>query len=233
VPVHATEMSRAFRHLTPRYVVNKLRYLVNLRRYPDRPWLTGQANELLSSLLLTDDIGLEFGSGRSTLWFARRVRSLTSVEHDPAWHDKVSRELVQNGITNVNYLLREPDRDEAAADDSGYVQVVAKIPLQSLDFVLVDGIYRVDCANAVIDRLRSGGLLILDDVQRYLPSKSFAPQARKIQDGPASEKWSRFLGEVKGWRTIWTSSGVTDTAIWFKPAGDGHCHDLPLEGRNR
>lgn len=212
-------MSRAFRHLTPRYVVNKLRYLVHLRRYPDQPWLTRQANQLLYSLILATDVGLEFGSGRSTLWLARRARRVTSVEHDPKWHEMVSRQLVQSGISNVDYLFRERDRDEEMAHESGYVRVATAIPEHSLDFVLVDGIYRVDCANAVLDRLRPGGLLILDDAQRYLPSNSFAPRARRYDEGPASEKWSRFLDAVKGWRTIWTSSGVSDTAIWFKPAG--------------
>jgi predicted O-methyltransferase YrrM len=211
-------MSRAFRHLTPRYVVNKLRYLHNLRRHPDQPWLTRQANEMLSSLILPTDVGLEFGSGRSTLWLARRMRHMTSVEHDSTWHEQVARTLAQNGISNVEYLFREQDTDDDRAHESGYVRVANAMPEQSLDFVLVDGIYRVDCANAVLDRLRPGGLLILDDAQRYLPSNSVSPDARQPDQGPLSRKWSTFLEAVHGWRTIWTSSGIDDTAIWFKPA---------------
>ncbi len=214
-------MSRAYRHLTPRYVVNKLRYLANLRRDPEAPWLTRQANELLSSLILPTDDGLEFGSGRSTLWLARRAHRLTSVEHDRNWHTQVSRQLAQQGISNVEYLFREQDAEEEAAQDSAYVRVARTIPEQSLDFVLVDGIYRVDCAHAVLDRLRPNGLLILDDAQRYVPSKSLSPGARQHGDGPASRKWSAFVDAVRGWRTVWTSSGVSDTAIWFKPANGG------------
>jgi len=212
-------MSRAYRHLTPRYVLNKLRYLADQRRYPDAPWLTRQANELLASLILPTDAGLEFGSGRSTLWLARRARRLTSVEHDKTWHAAVSRQLAENDIANVEYLFRAQDADEASAERSAYVRVAETLPHESIDFVLVDGIYRVDCANAVLDRLAPGGLLILDDAQRYLPSKSVSPQARRHDDGPASHKWSAFLEGVQGWRTIWTSSGVSDTAIWFKPGG--------------
>ena len=211
-------MSRAYRHLTPRYVVDKLRYLVDQRRYPDEPWLTRRANELLASLILPTDVGLEFGSGRSTLWLARRAHRLTSVEHDRSWHSAVSRQLAENGISNVEYLFREQDVDEAVADRSGYVRVADALPEQSIDFALVDGIYRVDCVNAVLGRLKPGGLLILDDAQRYLPSTSSSPGARRQHDGPASPKWSAVLETMQGWRTIWTSSGVSDTAIWFKPA---------------
>jgi len=210
-------MSRAYRHLTPTYVFNKLRYLADLRRDPDAPWLTRQANEMLASLILPTDVGLEFGSGRSTMWLARRALRLTSVEHDQTWHATVSRQLAGNGITNVEYLFRPRDADENHAELSGYVHVADALQVDSIDFVLVDGIYRSDCANAVIDRLAPGGLLILDDAQRYLPSNSVSPQARRHQDGPASDKWSVFLEAVHGWRTIWTSSGVSDTAIWFKP----------------
>lgn len=211
-------MSRAYRHLTPRYVANKLRYLADLRRHPDEPWLTRRANELLASLILPTDAGLEFGSGRSTLWLARRAHRLTSVEHDPGWHAAVSRQLGENRISNVDYLFREQDAEEDFARDSGYVSVARALPEESVDFVLVDGIYRADCANAVLDRLAPGGLLILDDAQRYLPSDSTSPGARRRHDGPASRLWATFLDAVGGWRTIWTSSGVSDTAIWFKPA---------------
>jgi len=210
-------MSREYRHLTPRYIVDKLRYIADLRRHPDAPWLTRQANEMLASLILPTDVGLEFGSGRSTLWLARRARHLTSVEHDRAWHASVARQLADQGISNVEYLFREQDLDEDKADRSGYVRVADTQPAESIDFALVDGIYRVDCVNAVLDRLRPGGLLILDDAQRYLPSKSSSPGARRQDDGPASPKWSAILDAVRGWRTIWTSSGVSDTAIWFKP----------------
>ena len=81
------------------------------RRHPDHPWLTKSANSILSSYLKDSDIGLEFGSGRSTLWFAQRVSALTSVEHDPLWYSKVSEMLKGNGISNVTQLLFEKDQD--------------------------------------------------------------------------------------------------------------------------
>jgi putative heme iron utilization protein len=49
--------------------------------HPNWPWLTKEAILLLERLLRPDDIGLEFGSGRSTIWFAERVEKLISIEH--------------------------------------------------------------------------------------------------------------------------------------------------------
>jgi hypothetical protein len=46
--------------------------------HPDVPWLTRQAVEILEDWLKPGYVGLEWGSGRSTLWFARRVSHLTS-----------------------------------------------------------------------------------------------------------------------------------------------------------
>jgi predicted O-methyltransferase YrrM len=215
-----SEMGRAFGHLTPRYIASRLRHLQHLRRHPDQPWLTPQANEMLESLLLPSDVGLEFGSGRSTIWLARRVRFLTSVEHDAGWHALVRKQLDGNGLSNVDYLFRPMDVDEAQGTESAYVAVTRAMPADSLDFVLVDGVYRGACATSVLHRLRPGGLLILDDAQRYLPSHSYSPGARRPHDGAASQEWATFLDAIGSWRTIWTSSGVSDTAIWFKPGAN-------------
>jgi hypothetical protein len=59
-------------------------------RNPENPWLTKQAVHFLSQTLRADDVGIEFGSGRSTIWFARRLRHLISVENNPLWYAKVS-----------------------------------------------------------------------------------------------------------------------------------------------
>ena len=64
-------------HWTPRYLVNRTRQMLYERSHHDDPWLTPAAIRLLTGLLCPADLGAEFGSGRSTLWFAARG----------AWHD--------------------------------------------------------------------------------------------------------------------------------------------------
>jgi len=179
---------------------------------------------MLERWLTRDHVGIEWGSGRSTLWFAARVRRLLSVEHHPGWHEFVSSSLAGHGLTNVDYRLCpcEPERAEspewiAAMFASEYVRAIDALEPKSLDFALVDGMYRSVCALAVLPKLRSGALLIVDNVNWFLPSASRAPSSRGIADSPLSPTWERFANAVCGWEMRWTENGVADTAIWTAP----------------
>ena len=59
-----------FSHLSPRYIFNRISVMANQFRYKDNPWLTFSVVRMLDSMLISSDIGFDFGSGRSTLWFA-------------------------------------------------------------------------------------------------------------------------------------------------------------------
>ena len=96
---------KRFCHLTPRYVWNRLKAALHERWSPDLPWLTCDAVFILSTMLRPSDVGLEWGSGRSTIWLAERVKRLTSMEHDPGWHEMVSHGLAEAGISNVEYVF--------------------------------------------------------------------------------------------------------------------------------
>jgi hypothetical protein len=50
------------------------------RTNPDRPWLTLTANKFLEQWIQPSDRVVEFGSGRSTLWFAKHAGSVLSIE---------------------------------------------------------------------------------------------------------------------------------------------------------
>ena len=197
------------KHWTPRYIVNRLRLMAYERRHPDAPWLTQEMVALLESWLRPEDHALEWGAGRSTLWLARRVGRLTSVEHNPSYHLRLKACLQAEGLRNVELHFCEQEAE--------YVAVAAQLPPESLDFVLVDGVARDLCALAALSRLKAGGILVLDNSNRYLPSASCAPTSRHPPDGPASERWGVFAGCVQRWRCLWTSNGVFDTALWVKP----------------
>jgi predicted O-methyltransferase YrrM len=210
---------RSYRHWTPRYIFNRIREKIYRRTHPREAWLTPAANAILDSCLRKTDHGLEFGSGRSTLWFAQRVAVLDSVEHQPQWHKKVKGMLAEAGLSNVNYHLHLRDSD-ANPGDSGYVRVADSIPAHSLDFVLVDGIYREFCARAALDKLKPGGMLIIDNVNLYLPCDSVAPNSIRRGEQPVSAVWAEVLEVIQSWRMIWTSNGISDTAIFFKPCSN-------------
>ena len=214
----------SIRLLKPRYVADRVRLAMHQRLHPDAPWLTAEATEALERWLQPHHAGIEWGSGRSTVWFARRVNRLLSVEHHPGWHRSVSAQLAASGLTNVDYRLYpcEPERIEtdewiAQMFASDYVRAVDRFADGTLDFALVDGMYRSVCALSVIPKLRRGGLLIVDNVNWFLPSRSRAPSSRGATDTALSPTWERFEAAVGGWPLRWTENGVADTAIWTVP----------------
>lgn len=209
---------RTFRHWSLRYVTDRLGAMWHVYRHPGRPWITRAAHDILASFLRKTDVGLEFGSGRSTVWFARRVAHLTSVEHDPAWHQRVNALLASAHLANVESHLFPTQDTESSGTGSDYVKVAQHCADASLDFVLVDGIHRALCALFAMDKVRPGGLLIIDNVNWFLPSDSRAPASVRSAS-ELSDDWNAVHQRLSAWRRIWTSDGVTDTAIFFKPHG--------------
>ena len=208
---------RSISHWTPQYIGSRIAEMAYQHSRPDEPWLTRNANLALASLLRPSDIGLEFGSGRSTIWFAKRVKHLTSVEHNCDWHAKITAMIKDRRVTNITYVFREAGIDEDAGSDNPYVSVVHDFTDDSLDFVLIDGALRALCAAESIPKLRSGGMLVIDNVNWYLPSNSRSPNSRSSDSGPCSADWDSVNQTLNSWRVLWTTNGVSDTAIFFKP----------------
>jgi hypothetical protein len=112
--------ARTFRHRNGRYLWNRRNEVVYHLRHPEHPWLTWKAVELLRGWLKPTDVAIEFGSGRSTLWFVHKVARLTSVEHDAAWFERISSQLREVGIQNVEYHLFEENEAHGTPERSGY-----------------------------------------------------------------------------------------------------------------
>lgn len=118
--------------------------------------------------------GIEWGSGRSTTWFAQRVTHLTSVEHDEAWAAKVRADLARDSLTNVDLRVVALEHDprgpapEALDHVPAYVAVADAFADGALDLAIVDGHYRPLCVLMAIRKLRSGGILVIDDIA-WLP----------------------------------------------------------------
>lgn len=203
---------RRMDHWTSRYIVDRVIVALHERLHPDDPWFTADAVRVLQTLVKPTDKCLEFGSGRSTRWFAERTHYIVSVEHDHAWHQTG---LEQNSrFKNIDLRL-VPSTDQNSAI---YTGVLTEFPDETIDVVINDGLFRDACAFYALPKLRRSGLLIIDDVHRYLPSDSRSPDARSWEEGPSHQgHWAEVAGLLRGWRVIWTTSGVKDTAIFIKP----------------
>ena len=208
-------MARSFAHVTPRYIVDRLAWKWHEVRHPGEPWIAPAAIAALDDLLLPTDEGIEWGSGRSTLWFARRLRSLRSIESHKGWYAKVKKNLADASVTNVDYRLFELSHEDE--QESQYTRAADDFPDQTLGFAMVDGAARATCANAVIRKLRPGGLLVIDNIQLFVDHPSRSPHNRQGK-GPRDSHWAMFVSATQGWRKLWNCSGIVDTCIWFKPA---------------
>lgn len=175
---------------------------------------------MLETLLRPYDTGFEFGSGRSTLWYAKRLTHLISVEESKSWAEKVQLTLTKEGVRNVELLHVDCSMGGRQAADA-YTKMMRESLDCTYDFVMVDGNFRSESAEAALVKLKPGAILVIDNVERYLPSGSRSPRARSKAEGPLPEaRWPSVWNEIQTWRSIWTTSGVTDTAIFLKPCSD-------------
>jgi len=157
------------------------------------------------------DVVLEFGSGQSTVFFAQKCREVFSIEHDEQWYNRINKELSERGLKNVHYFLYSDQR---------YWQSVIEYDDQFFDAILIDGNYREEAAIAVLPKLKPGGIMVIDDVQRYIPGKSLSPNAKRNFDltNETDRKWKKVWDIVKEWHYYWATDNVSDTLILFKPA---------------
>ena len=73
------------------------------------PFIPFKAQEWLNRFLKANMCVFEYGSGGSTIFIAKRVKSLVSIEHDKKWYQHVREALNSNAIQNCEYFLIEPE----------------------------------------------------------------------------------------------------------------------------
>ncbi|MBX2954892.1 MAG: class I SAM-dependent methyltransferase [Cyclobacteriaceae bacterium] len=203
-----------FRLLRPFLKLYQKHLLKKWRNSPI-PWMTPAAIDILQTLLTKNMSGFEFGSGRSTLFIAPRVKELVSLEHDQQWFAHIEAELKKKKLGNVHYVHILPANDASktigypknnyenyvmpatpATCYTAYYSYIDQYPDASFDFIIVDGRARVECAQHAIPKLKPGGMLILDNAERV--------RYRAIHE------------QLKEWKKVFTTSGITDTVFWFK-----------------
>jgi len=117
------------------------------------PWFTYPAIDFLDRLNAKAFDVFEWGAGQSTLWWAKRVRSVRAVDHDAGWYQKVRSGLPENA------------RVELQVEMAGYVSAIGSDDA-TFDVVVVDGKHRNECIDAAILRCKTEGLIVLDNSDR-------------------------------------------------------------------
>ena len=189
----------------------KIRYYFFRKFNNPCPWLSVSSVRFLRTYLTKDMVGLEFGSGISTLFTAPKVKQLISVEHNKEWFEMISNRFINEGISNVDYrFIAQNDSNlfsettfemadklgfEVRKDYVNYYMTVDSIPNNSLDFLLVDGRARPECLYYALPKMKKNGLVILDNSER--------------------EHYKIAFEFMKEYPVYTTTNGLTDTTFWF------------------
>jgi len=128
------------------------------------PWVTYSFIDFISDRLTNEMNIFEYGSGNSTLWYAQRVNSVTSVEHDKEWFEKIKNSMPENVNINYQKLIKNEKYSHFTSQSS-----------EKFDIVIVDGRDRVNCILNSINSLNNNGVIVLDDSEReyYLKGIKF------------------------------------------------------------
>jgi hypothetical protein len=163
------------------------------------PWITIIAKNYIDKFLKnkskTEVKIFEFGSGGSSLFFLKYSSQVVSIEHDKNWFELVSKTVKQKNIKGWNGNLIDPEPIKNYADikldasdplhyystDENFLNCIFKnyasyidnFPDNYFDLVLVDGRSRPSCLYHSLNKVKPGGLLVLDNAEReYYLSKN-------------------------------------------------------------
>jgi len=134
------------------------------------PWVTYSFIDFIRERVSKDHSVFEFGSGNSTLFYAKHAGKVVSVEHDKAWFDKI----VSTKPANAEMIFTE------LSTDGDYCRMPLTLDTK-FDVIIVDGRDRVNCCKQAVSALSPTGVVVLDDSERefygealiYLKEKGF------------------------------------------------------------
>lgn len=166
------------------------------------PWITDGAIEFLKNYINKNSIVLEFGIGKSTIWFANNVKNLVSIEHDKYWFKKIQNKLLNK--TNVELILHTTSVIKGTdLIKSCYSIKINKFPDNFFDLVLIDGRNRVKCFKKSDRVLKPNGFMMLDNSERKEYQEAFDFYKDKKYFEHAQQKKNKDGFMYPNWKTSW------------------------------
>jgi predicted O-methyltransferase YrrM len=202
------------KHWTPSFAFNKLVQTIQTKKEKDCPWISYDAVKFLKQYLKSDDIILETGSGRSTIWFSKLVKKVVSIEHHEGWFNTIKAQMASEGITNVDYYL-ESKEFSSVKIDAPYIKRVASFPDQSFDMVLIDGRHRDEIAMLSLNLIKKKGIIVIDNIERtlYIPGLSLPDSIKSPNQ--MTQTWKLFFNKVENNRKVIFDDGLTSAIVIF------------------
>lgn len=154
----------------------------------DVPWWTYDAIDRVETWIADHDGPVrvfEWGSGASTLWLARRVDAITTVEHHKGFAEHIAPALAEH--PNITSLVVEPEESahpevpsakegHQGLDFARYVATIDDVG-GSFDLIVIDGRAREACLRAALPHLADDGIVVFDNTRRkrYREAMAAAP----------------------------------------------------------
>ena len=176
--MHGTLPTKVARVLTslvlhPQYIPRCVNHnLINGKTPLDLeiPWFSYAAIDFLDTFVEPHMTVCEYGSGGSTIFFAKRAKSVFSIENDPKWFELVRNRIAEQSLANAKVELHPFDfKNTDNFEHSSYLHA---IPDARFDIIVVDGMeewnqVRPICFAKAEARIRPGGIIVVDDSWRY------------------------------------------------------------------
>lgn len=151
------------------------------------PWINPAAMMYLESFVRPTWSVFEWGSGGSSIWWARHCTRVVTVEHRWGWHRWVTRTARALKLRNLEII-------RASVENGDYVGVISRVKNPKFDCIVIDGEERMACLKAARGHLNSRGVILLDDSQRYEVPKWLKRWRTVVFDSPP------FKGKVLEWQ---------------------------------
>lgn len=132
------------------------------------PWFNYPAIYFLEQFDIQSKNVFEWGCGNSTLYWAQRCHSITSVESDKKWFEKIQDRSKKYKNAKIVYAKNKKD----------YIGEIFN-QKRKFDIVVIDGLYRTEILKTTLNKVKKDGMIILDNSEwrphasKYLRSKGF------------------------------------------------------------
>lgn len=180
-------------------------------------WVNHMTRERLRFLMSPGMKVFEYGSGQSTHFFKDSGASVWSIEDDLEWSEILKEEFQGFDIVKIRYVAPEIGLDEFDEEYScsfglhsinrswkQYALTVLEYPDRFFDLIFLGGRARMSCLRHALEKLKSGGMLLLDNSDR----QEYHLTLDKLL---YNWKYESFQGVQFG------STRVSEARIYFKP----------------
>ena len=134
--------------------------------YPSSPCIVYGAKKALDSIIDKNMLIVEFGSGQSTHWYAKRCKEIISHETTENWLEKVKKNLRKAGCFNAKLIMWDGET------------ISQEIKSPRPDLIIIDGIRRDICVNYAIEVAKKSTWIYLDNSDKDIDSLNYNKEMR-------------------------------------------------------